>query len=765
LLAKLPGPPDGDCQLSDTQGNNTGQSQLGPAAPNSDEQAAAAVAVLGQDAEQLLLAVSVYREPADRNAIVFQLGRHDWTAARAPDKSGPAPPYEPPSYLPALLTRCVVAELLSAVPAGPPGSATADCWLVDPWIASTLHARLAAAGRSAELAMAHRRAAEYWQWRSAAWPQDRRADLHDLLEARYHLFSAGDAEQASEITRVVCAQLHAWGDLGREADLIKSTLDSLPTMSASWPIWMHELGAIYQLRGEHHEAKRCFTESVELFTVLGDHRGIARGQHSLGVLAQAEGDYRRAERHYRRSGAAEKRAADSAATAAGAADGPAPAPGNGAGAGSAADRPAPAPGPTAAADPGPFGRRQPDRSHQADRLPAAMTLTGSTGSVPADLPLLPVLPPVHKPATPAMTGMPALTAAPDRPARGPAVQAGRRVTETGPTVHADDRMAETGLAVRVGHLSSTGPAARRPAAARQGLRRRPVTGLSAVALGIAALIIAGISAALARAGGPPESSPAPVPSLPQVRALAASWVAEQVSRSAVIGCDPAMCWLLRQRGIPAGELLTLGPGGAADPLASNVVIATAAVRNEFGARLTSIYAPIAVASFGTGTDAIQVRAIAPDGARAFMKALSADLESRRRFGADLLRNSHLLVSGQARAELAAGQVDARLLATLATMADIQPLRVISFGDAGPGAAAGVPLRSVDIAPHGPAGTGWLRAELGFLSAQQSPFLPSTARPVQLAGYGVILRFEYASPGPLGLLTASGTSPGAVPYPR
>ena len=158
------------------------------------------------------------------------------------------------------------------------------------------------------LIAAHRRAAEYWQWRAAAWPQDRRSDLHDLLEARHHLFLAGDAEQASELTHAVCAQLHAWGDLGREAELIQATLEKLPTRSSSRANWMHELGTIYQVRAEFGEAYRCYAGAVQMFALLGDFDGVSRGQHSLGVLAQAQGDYRRAERHYKRSSAAERRA-------------------------------------------------------------------------------------------------------------------------------------------------------------------------------------------------------------------------------------------------------------------------------------------------------------------------------------------------------------------------------------------------------------------------------------------------------------------------
>lgn len=53
----------------------------------------------------------------------------------------------------------------------------------------------------------------------------------------------------------------------------------------------------------------------------------------------------------------------------------------------------------------------------------------------------------------------------------------------------------------------------------------------------------------------------------------------------------------------------------ADPLGSDVVVASLAVRNEFGTRLQSVYAPVVIASFGTGAGRIDIRAIAPDGIR------------------------------------------------------------------------------------------------------------------------------------------------------
>ena len=227
----------------------------------------------------------------------------------------------------------------------------------------------------------------------------------------------------------------------------------------------------------------------------------------------------------------------------------------------------------------------------------------------------------------------------------------------------------------------------------------------------------------------------------------------------MVACDPAECAALHQRGLPA-DLLTLGPGGPADPLSSDVIVVTAAVRAEFGARLADVYAPAILASFGSGTAGIQVRLIAADGTAAYQRAARADLVIRRRFGAEMLRNSHLLASGPVRRTLAAGQVDSRLLATLATLADIQSLRILSFGDACPHASGGVPLRSAEIAAPPGAPASWLRTALRFFATQQDPFLPSLTAMAHPAGAGRALLIEYPSPSLLGLLGASGATPGA-----
>ena len=101
-------------------------------------------------------------------------------------------------------------------------------------------------------------------------------------------------------------------------------------------------------------------------------------------------------------------------------------------------------------------------------------------------------------------------------------------------------------------------------------------------------------------------------------------MAREVSRDAIVACDPDMCSALLARRIAPGNLLELR-SAAPDPLGSDVVVATAAVRSQFGTRLASVYAPAVLASFGSGRFRIDVRAVAPDGAAAYRAGLASDL--------------------------------------------------------------------------------------------------------------------------------------------
>jgi hypothetical protein len=240
------------------------------------------------------------------------------------------------------------------------------------------------------------------------------------------------------------------------------------------------------------------------------------------------------------------------------------------------------------------------------------------------------------------------------------------------------------------------------------------------------------------------------------RTAAASWAAQQVAPDAIIACDPQMCSVLQRHGITASRLLPLGPGGPA-PLGSDVIVSTAAVRQELGARLTSVYAPMALASFGAGSAQAVIRVVAPDGSEAYLRALRSDVAARAAGGAQLLHNPRIHVAPAARRPLAAGQVDSRLLSTLAALATIYRVDVAGFGPAPVGAAPGMPLRSAELAPgpritpQHPATVGALTA---FLRAQLPPYRPARVTTLRLASGQTVLRVDYGAPEPLGLLGKS-----------
>ena len=103
---------------------------------------------------------------------------------------------------------------------------------------------------------------------------------------------------------------------------------------------------------------------------------------------------------------------------------------------------------------------------------------------------------------------------------------------------------------------------------------------------------------------PPHKVPA-APEPGQVVDPNQAFTVHPVSAGAILACDPAMCAVLAQHGVAAGNPQMLR-SGARDPLGSDVVLATAA-RETFGTRLVSVYAPELLRSFGTGATRVGVR--------------------------------------------------------------------------------------------------------------------------------------------------------------
>jgi len=233
------------------------------------------------------------------------------------------------------------------------------------------------------------------------------------------------------------------------------------------------------------------------------------------------------------------------------------------------------------------------------------------------------------------------------------------------------------------------------------------------------------------------------------RTQAVDWILQQVSRATVVSCDPQVCADLAQRGFP--NLETLGPGSA-DPLGSTLVVATAAIRAQFGGRLASVYAPAVIASFGSGNAKIQIRWAYPGGTSAYYAALGSDLDARKTQDAQFLTNSHLTVSPTARAQLVSGDIDPRLPMLLAAMTAVYPVRIVDFGDQSPGGGPASLLRSMDLATHVStahlSASAYIRWMQGLANTQWAQYLPASSKLVTLPGGQTVLRIEFDAPSPL-----------------
>jgi hypothetical protein len=242
-----------------------------------------------------------------------------------------------------------------------------------------------------------------------------------------------------------------------------------------------------------------------------------------------------------------------------------------------------------------------------------------------------------------------------------------------------------------------------------------------------------------------------------VRGQAAAWVVQQVTRGVPVSCDQVMCAALEALGLPARDVLVLGPISR-DPRSSAVVVETGAVRALFGTSLDRAWAPAVLASFGSGSAGITVRVVASHGAVAYQTALAGEMAAAKAAGARLLADRQITVQTSARSQLIGGLVDLRLLSALTALSRHLPVSVVGFGNVGPGMSAGVPLRFADLNPTAPTGraspaggltqAGYARSVRSALSGLDTSFRPARTVPVVLPDGRAVLRVEFTAPSPL-----------------
>jgi hypothetical protein len=272
-----------------------------------------------------------------------------------------------------------------------------------------------------------------------------------------------------------------------------------------------------------------------------------------------------------------------------------------------------------------------------------------------------------------------------------------------------------------------------------------------VAIGLSGAVV-GLGVARPSAGG--QSAAALEHQELLARAQAASWVVQQVDHTAVVSCDPVMCTALAKDGFPARKLVVLGPASPTAPVTSQVVIVTTEVRDWFGSSLAAAYAPAVLASFASGSAQVSVRVMAPHGVGAYDAASDSDVAQRKLLGKVLLNAAQVTIAGPARQQLAAGQVDLRLVLAIRTLATALPIDIMRFGNPGPGASADLPLRFADLAGNDPAaqltGQLYVQAVHAAVTAGTMVYVPDRTVNTVLPGHGTVIQLEFTAPSAFGL---------------
>jgi hypothetical protein len=307
----------------------------------------------------------------------------------------------------------------------------------------------------------------------------------------------------------------------------------------------------------------------------------------------------------------------------------------------------------------------------------------------------------------------------------------------------------------IGARPASGPRSARHGSRRIRRRRRaPIllaAGLLVAAVGVLAFNLPRHGTASERLAGSHTQVTNKLAAEAAARKQAVTWILGQVSRAAVVSCDPQVCADLVSAGFPSANLLALGPTSN-DPLGSALVVATAPIRAQYGSRLASVYAPAMIASFGSGTARIDIRLVYPGGAARYGAVQRTALRARKAADAQLLANSQIAASATARAQLLSGDVDPRLPQLLAIMAESHPVHIVDFINQSPGGGPASLLRSVDLATVDStahltraAYLGWMQA---FIDAQRAQYRPASVQQVTLPTGQTVLRIGYGAPSPL-----------------
>jgi hypothetical protein len=138
----------------------------------------------------------------------------------------------------------------------------------------------------------------------------------------------------------------------------------------------------------------------------------------------------------------------------------------------------------------------------------------------------------------------------------------------------------------------------------------------------------------------PHGSARPSAGIAAVQSQAAAWTAGQLGGDETIACDPSMCAALGAHGVASSRLVSLPPSASGVP-GTDVIVASPSAHAWL-----SQDAPTLLASFGSGAQLIEARAISAGVPVAYQALLRSDLADRRSAGAQLMQSRRIRVGAQ-----------------------------------------------------------------------------------------------------------------------
>ncbi|GAA4670351.1 ArnT family glycosyltransferase [Frondihabitans cladoniiphilus] len=233
---------------------------------------------------------------------------------------------------------------------------------------------------------------------------------------------------------------------------------------------------------------------------------------------------------------------------------------------------------------------------------------------------------------------------------------------------------------------------------------------------------------------------------------AESWVTDNVPKNSRLLVDDSMWVDLVKAGFARDNVVwfykidTDGAVEAQSPQGwkdSDYIVTTDSIRTSASGSPDVVKAlanSTIVATFGTGTQMVDVRRIHPQGSAAYAATAKAEQAARATAGAQLATNPNLIASTQVKKALAAGQADSRMLVVLGQLLGTGSVTVSDFS-ALPGEQNDPFRRLVIRQSSGEPGS----QLVSWLGALGSTYAPSTVTPTS---QGTVVLFPASEPAGL-----------------